>query len=104
MAQGLPFVFTDGHAVIDFTKFYEDAADLNRVDWEIMEAVIWRDIPSDGDRKRRRQAEFLVYDACPMGLIDLIAVKTNTMARHVTAILEDTGYNIPIEVRSDWYY
>src|ERR1051326_1675326 len=55
------FVFTDGHAEMDFSEFFMDIAHLDRVDWKIMQEQHWHDTNEDGDRKRRRQAEFLVH-------------------------------------------
>ncbi len=58
---GLPFTFTDGHAEMDISRFFTDLHDLDKVDWEMMQAKYWNDTLQDGDRKRRRQAEFLVH-------------------------------------------
>ncbi len=104
IAHRLPFVFTDGHAVIYFTEFYDDLANLDKIDWPLMEARFWNDTPSDGDRKRKRQAEFLVYDACPCLLITAIGVRTNQMHDNVQQILAATNHNIPVIVRRDWYF
>jgi len=35
-AAGLPFVFTDGHGIMQLTSFFEDLAQLDHVDWTIM--------------------------------------------------------------------
>jgi len=37
-ASGQPFVFTDGHAIMAFTSFYNDLRQLDQVDWDIMRA------------------------------------------------------------------
>ena len=52
------FVFTDGHAIMQLSKFYDDLGYLTEIDWDIMEEKYWRDTIEDPDRKRRRQAEF----------------------------------------------
>ena len=36
--DGLRFVFTDGHAIMAFSQFYNDLGDLDKVDWKVMEA------------------------------------------------------------------
>lgn len=58
----LSFAFTDGHAEMDISRFFTDLKNLDQIDWAIMQATIWRDTLQDGDRKRRRQAEFLVHN------------------------------------------
>ena len=37
-ASDQPFVFTDGHAIMAFTSFYNDLRQLDQVDWDIMRA------------------------------------------------------------------
>ena len=59
-AEDLCFVFTDGHAVMTFTNFFDDLNYLRAIDWDVMESRYWNDTNEDNDRKRRRQAEFLV--------------------------------------------
>lgn len=60
--QQLNFVFTDGHAVDSFSSLYS-ATDTNKIkmllDFEAIEAKYWVD-ENDLDRKRRKEAEFLV--------------------------------------------
>jgi hypothetical protein len=40
-----------------------------------MEAWYWNDTPDDPDRKRRRQAEFLVHGALPWDSVEFLAVR-----------------------------
>jgi len=58
----LDFVFTDGHAVDGFSAQYT-ASDILKVDdildWEAIKAKYWK-AENDLDRKRRKEAEFLV--------------------------------------------
>ncbi len=81
---GLGFAFTDGHAIVLLTEFFDDFNDLDQVDWSLMRARYWNDTQEDGDRKRRRQAEFLVHRFVTWGLISEIAVKTKIVERTVT--------------------
>nr|WP_293104120.1 DUF4433 domain-containing protein [Okeania sp. SIO2F4] len=67
--SNLDFVFTDGHAVMDYSDFYDDLYDLNYIDWELMESKYWFDYDEDNSRKCRRQAEFLVHKFCPWTLV-----------------------------------
>ncbi len=74
----IPFVFTDGHAAMKFSAFYNDSELLSSViDWQIMNSMYWADTPEDGDKKRRRQAEYLVYDFCPWEIIYEIGVQNS---------------------------
>jgi hypothetical protein len=64
--SGLPFLFTDGHAIMYITEFYSQLRDLDKLDWAIMEDRYWSDTEEDPDRKRRRQAEFLIHRQVPL--------------------------------------
>ncbi len=83
IASGGQFVFTDGHAIMDITRFYEDPKDIDQIDWSIMRNRMWKDTQSDGDRSRRRQAEFLAYDFfCLEDIIEIGVInKRNCLAR-----------------------
>ena len=50
---GLGWVFTEGHADMLFTDFFDDLSDLEKVDWALMRATYWNDTNDDPDRKRR---------------------------------------------------
>ena len=55
-AADLDFTFTEGHAELAYSSFFEDLADLDKVDWQIMKSKWWNDTDEDMGRKRRRQA------------------------------------------------
>lgn len=75
-----------------------------RVDWELMEAVIWANTPEDGDRVRRRQAEFLVHGGVPLALIDELAVIDDAVRSRVQELLDRAGSALRVVVRPDWYF
>lgn len=102
--SGASFVFTDGHAEMSISHFYRDLQDLGKVDWNIMRATIWRDTNEDGDRKRRRQAEFLVHEFFPFSLFERIGVATQTMAKKTAALLAGLEEKPLIEIQPTWYY
>lgn len=69
-----------------------------------MQASYWRDTEDDNDRKRRRQAEFLVHQFCPWELLTEIGVMNNTIQAQVIQILQNFKQQIPVRVYSSWYY
>ncbi|MCT7953302.1 DUF4433 domain-containing protein [Ancylothrix sp. C2] len=104
-SEGIPFAFTDGHAVMSYSDFYDDLSALeSSIDWAIMKDKYWDKSPEDNDSKRRRQAEFLVYQFCPWRLITKIGVINNTTKLQVEEILAKFNYQIQISVCSNWYY
>lgn len=100
---GVDYVFTDGHAVMEYTDFFKDLNDLAKIDWNVMESQFWFDTEEDPDRKRRRQAGFLVYQFVPINIFLGFAVKNEEMKHIVEDTLHKHNYNCPVAVR-DWYY
>lgn len=99
-----PYAFTDGHATMDRTEQYRDLHDLSHVDWVIMRARIWKNEPHDNDRKRRRQAEFLVRGPVPWSMITKVAVRNQVMVEKVHEILNSRNQTTLVEARPEWYY
>jgi hypothetical protein len=64
LRHGIDFVFTNGHAIEKFSSFY-DASDIEKIesliDKEAISSMYWKD-GNDLDKKRRKQAEFLVSE------------------------------------------
>lgn len=102
--HNLSFVFTDGHAEIAYSKFYDNMQRLDQIDWDVMRADYWNDTDDDGDRKRRRQAEFLVYRSFPVSLVAGICVYSETQVDAVKQIVGKYGLQIPVAERRNWYY
>lgn len=104
---GIPFVFTDGHSSVKITKFFTTIDDLDKVDWNLIASDEWGDIPGqDNDRKRRKQAEFMVKDHFPLSLSLGFAVMNDAMVERVRTIVskypEFAGaYVLP---KPTWYY
>jgi len=104
---GLAYVYTDGHAVMEYSDFFDDLVSLYQypiIDWELMESRYWFNTEEDPDRKRRRQAEFLVYQFFPWHLVNEIGVINSTIQTQVRNLLLKSVHKPNILVRRDWYY
>lgn len=102
--NNLDFVFTDGHAYMAFSQYFNDLTKLDQIDWDIMQAKYWSDTHEDGDRSRRRQAEFLVHHFFPWHLIKEIGVINTRMATEVKTILASAKHQPTVTVNRHWYY
>ncbi len=102
--RGLDYVFTDGHAVMALSDFFDDLRDLDAIDWQIMRERFWADTDEDPDRKRRRQAEFLVREFLPWDLITDIAVLERDIADQVQQLLSGHDHRPEVRVHRRWYY
>jgi hypothetical protein len=104
--SGAQFVFSDGHGIASFTRWFNDLGDLNRLDWDTIYAQYWESDVDDMDRKRRKQSEFLVHRRCDWSIISEIGVINNTMKEKVEVIMK--GYKKELQrlvnLREEWYY
>lgn len=67
-----------------------------------MREKYWFDSDTYPDRKRRRQAEFLVHQYFPWNLVTKIVVYDAANEKVVGNILK--GQPPPVEIRRGWYY
>ncbi len=103
--SGLAFVFTDGHAIMINTEFFDNLNNLDDViDWELMKSKYWHNNIDNPNRKWRRQAEFLIHEFCPWKLIRGIGVIDDIMKSQVEEILKTFNSQTPVKVKSEWYY
>jgi hypothetical protein len=101
----LAFTFTDGHAIMDYSDFYEDFASLNTaIDWKVMRSKYWNDTDDDPNRKCRRQAEFLVHGFVPWQTIIQIGVISQEMRKQTCQVLQIFGQSPSVSVYPSWYY
>ena len=83
-----------------FVRRHDDLADLDGLDWERIASDDWRDTPDDNDRKRRKQAEFLVHGFFPWQLVSEIGVYDSRVQERVVEILGKTEHKPPVNVRN----
>ena len=102
--NSLPFCFTDGHAEMDFSQQFDNLSDLNQVDWKMMQERYWSDTKEDGDRTRRRQAEFLVHRFFPVTLFSEISVMTLKSAEYIKSLFPKDALLPQITIHREWYY
>jgi hypothetical protein len=87
VAAGLGYAFSDGHGIMAYSNFYDDVAHLGEVDWDVVGSRYWADTIEDGDRKRRKQAEFLVRDRLPLSILSGLIVRTPDRRREVETLV-----------------
>lgn len=103
-AAGLRCVFTNGNAAVYITDFDDRPANMaTHVDWTIMREKYWANTAEDGDRRRRRMAEFLVHERVPIELFSEIGVHDATIQEALEVALDDK-WPITVSVRRSWYF
>ena len=101
---GLGYAFSDGHGIMSYSSFFDDLAHLGEVDWDVIRSTQWADTVEDGDRKRRKQAEFLVRDEFPVRLLSGVIVRTENRKAQVEGLLTRLGMNLQVVANTAWYY
>jgi len=102
--HGCEFVFTDGQALIAYSKFFDDESDFDKLDWDAIRSTQWGRNQRDNDKMRRKMAEFLVKVYVPTEALIGIAVMNQQMEQTVTQIVTQTGADIPVKVKTNWYF
>jgi hypothetical protein len=104
VAANLPFVFTDGHAIMFNSHFFDDLKDLNQIDWPLMLSRFWNATDADPDRPRRRQAEFLIHHRFPLSLVEEIVVFNREALTVAQNCLNNLSQAPIIRVDKSWYF
>ena len=103
--SNLAFAYTDGHAVMAYSDFYDDLSYLDSaIDWSLMKSNYWFDTDDEPNRKCRRQAEFLVHQFFPWKLIRGIGVINESIKTKVETILQNHQYQPSVKKCPQWYY
>lgn len=97
MEQNADFVFTNGHAVDGFSAQYT-VSDINKmneiIDWNAVKAKYWKD-ENDLDRKRRKEAEFLVLgDIDKKALLGYVVFNESAKKKMIDFGLEENQIHI----------
>ena len=94
----LRWAFTTSNAGSSFFEDYSDLAQLDKIDWNAVQATSWQAC------KEGKQAEFLIEQRFPWKLISRIGVLSRQLYCQAIAALVGTGHKPPVEIRREWYY
>lgn len=101
----LAWVATDGNAAAATTEFSSRLDVLDQlIDWPLMTAVLWNNVPADPDRQRRRMAELLVWGQVPLPALRRVVTFDDGRAVAARTVLDGTALADSVFVRPDWYY
>jgi len=103
-AQGRPFLFTDSHACYQWSNFYTDLADLNKIDWPLLQARNFRRDPEDPAKFERYQAEALVHRHLPIGGLLGIVCYTDDLKRAIGQKVQERNLSLSVHARTGWYF
>jgi hypothetical protein len=80
--QGIPFVFSDRHAVLETAEFHNSLERLDRIDWPRLQARDFKRDPDDPGKFERYQAEALVHRQVPIAaILGIICYRTEEQTK-----------------------
>lgn len=98
--NGVPWALSPTNASARYTSFYNQRADLNRIDWQ---AVFNRDF-RDPAVKEAKQAEFLMFNWFPWDLVEQIGVFDQTVALTAQQHIAGAAHQPPVLAKNAWYF
>jgi len=102
--DGIRFVFTDRHARLATAEFFGDGANLNRIDWKILQNRDFSRDNNDLGKMERYQAETLVHGHLPVDSLLGIACYNNRERDRVDALVKRAGLGLNVISRPGWYF
>lgn len=101
---GVQFLFTDSHAYYQWANFYSDLADLNKIDWPLLQNRDFRRDPDDPGKFERYQAEALVFQHLPIQGILGVVCYTEAMKRAIDQQIQLRSLGLEVFARPGWYF
>ncbi|WP_084637738.1 DUF4433 domain-containing protein [Paludibacterium yongneupense] len=101
---GLPLLFTDSHAYYRWANFYDAPADLDKIDWDLLQRKDFKRDPDDPAKFERYQAEALIHQYVPVdGLLGVVC-HTDTIRQHIERKVQTRGLSLSVVARQEWYF
>ena len=101
---GIPFVFTDQHALLKAANYFTSLEDLARVDWQLLNKKDFRHDPDDPEKTDRYQAEALVWKHVPLDALVGICTYTVEGETKVKEELAQRRLDIKTHISRSWYF
>ncbi len=103
-ASGAKFVFTDGHAYMAGTNFYDDLTETAQIDWNILRRRDFKKSDDDIDKSRRYQAEALIHKHLPTSALIGVACYNQDSADRITTEITNRNLVLKAKALPTWYF
>lgn len=101
---GQQFLFTDSHAYYQWANYYSDLADLNKIDWPLLQSRDFKRDPDDPAKFERYQAEALVFRHVPIqGTLGIVCY-TESLKHEIDRQIKARGLALSVYARTGWYF
>lgn len=102
--MNIEFVFTDQHAYLGMAEHFIDLAQLDRIDWPILQNRDFERDNNDLGKTDRYQAEALVWKHLPAEGILGICCFTEGVRDDLKARADNLGSSMSILKKAEWYF
>ena len=103
-ASGVRYLFTNGHAFLRETDYFEDLADLVKVDWDLLRRKDFKRDPEDPGKLGRYQAEAIIHRHMPVDALSGIACYDSRAQERVDREVQTRGLTLKVRAMSSWYF
>ena len=103
-AQGVQFVFTNQHAYPPMADYFTDLAQLDQIDWPLLQSRSFKHDPDDPGKKERYQAEALLWKHVPLGALQGLCCYTPAVEQQIKAEVELRELSFKVAVQKGWYF
>lgn len=103
-AQGVQFVFTDQHAYPPMARYFTDLAQLNQIDWPLLQSRDFKHDPDDPGKKERYQAEALIWKHVPLGALQGVCCYSPAVERQLKSEIERRALSLEAGAQPSWYF
>lgn len=101
---GLSFLFTDRHAYSGLARYFDDLAQLDQIDWPLLQRRDFKRDQDDPGKIERYQAEALVYRHVPLAALLGIVCFTDSVRLGIERKMAAQGLTLPVHIRPGWYF
>ena len=102
--KALIFRVTHRSNLLQAAEFFDDPAQLDRIDWDILRRRDFRRDHNDPAKVERYQAELLAFRHVPVGALLGVACCDRPSAIRIEDHLRQAQVTPKIVVRPDWYF
>lgn len=101
--NGIPFVFTDMHALRAYAKFSNDMNDVAGLAWASWRARDFRRDPDNPVKFDRYQAEALAYQRVPVAALQGMVCNGAAEEAALKGLVQNSALDLAVHARPGWY-
>jgi len=103
-ARGLQFVFTNQHAYPPMAEYFTELAQLDQIDWPLLQSRNFEHDPDDPGRKERYQAEALIWKHVPLSALQGVCCYTQPVEQQLKAEIGRRALSFNVGIQRSWYF